>query len=335
MLRHLLIVFIAVVGLVSTARAEKVTVGLLRLSSSGPVFIAQQLGYFQEAGLEVELRFFDAAQPVAVAALAGSIDLGVTAFTAGFYNLARDGALKVIAAQSREEPGYKAVAYLVTPKAYAAGFNSVDRFPGHRVAITHAGSSFHYALGLLAQKQGFDLASIDLALLQSIPNMITAFRSGHVEAMLLPSSSALPLIESGEARALAWVGDLTPWQSGAVFTAATTLGRKRPAVEKFIRAYRRGTRAYYDAFLAQNVAGQIVGGTRRMEFATIIGAAIQQAPEQLARAMPFVDPEARLMVRDISRQVAWYQQQGAVGTDVKAADFIDLSFIDRHLDLPD
>jgi len=31
------------------------------------VFIAQDKGYFREAGLDIELKFFDAAQPIAVA----------------------------------------------------------------------------------------------------------------------------------------------------------------------------------------------------------------------------------------------------------------------------
>ena len=74
----------------------KAKVGVLRLSSSAPVFIAQDKGYFREAGIEVELKFFDAAQPIAVAVTSGDIDFGVTAFTAGLYNLAGKGTLKVI-----------------------------------------------------------------------------------------------------------------------------------------------------------------------------------------------------------------------------------------------
>src|SRR3954454_18191368 len=73
------------------ARAEdvlKAKLGVLRLSSSAPVFIAQDKGYFREAGLEIELKFFDAAQPIAVATTSGDVDFGITAFTAGLYNLA-------------------------------------------------------------------------------------------------------------------------------------------------------------------------------------------------------------------------------------------------------
>ena len=56
---------------------------MLRLSSSAPVFIAQDKGYFRDAGLDIELKFFDAAQPIAVATTSGDVDFGITAFTAG------------------------------------------------------------------------------------------------------------------------------------------------------------------------------------------------------------------------------------------------------------
>ena len=78
------------------ARADeplKAKVGVLRLQSSAPVFIAQEKGYFREVGLDVELKFFDAAQPIAVATTSGDVDFGITAFTAGLYNLAGNGTL--------------------------------------------------------------------------------------------------------------------------------------------------------------------------------------------------------------------------------------------------
>ena len=67
---------------VKTARAqERLRVGVLRLASSGPVFIAFERGYFRDQGFDVELKFFDAAQPIAVATASGDIEFGVTAFT--------------------------------------------------------------------------------------------------------------------------------------------------------------------------------------------------------------------------------------------------------------
>ena len=102
----------------------KAKVGVLRLSSSAPVFIAQDKGYFRDAGLDVELKFFDAAQPIAVAITSGDIDFGITAFTAGLYNLAGKGTLKVIGGMSREKAGYPLIGYFASNNAYAAGLRT-------------------------------------------------------------------------------------------------------------------------------------------------------------------------------------------------------------------
>src|SRR5437764_11013168 len=145
------------------ARAEdalKARIGVLRLSSSAPVFIAQDKGYFREAGLGIELKFFDAAQPIAVATTSGDIDFGVTAFTAGLYNLAGKGTLKVIGGMSREKPGYPLIGYFASNNAYAAGLKTPKDLAGKRVAVTQVGSSFHYSLGLLADKYGFTLGEV-------------------------------------------------------------------------------------------------------------------------------------------------------------------------------
>src|SRR3978361_2117402 len=114
----------AVSGIAHADDVLKAKVGVLRLSSSAPVFIAQDKGYFREAGLDVELKFFDAAQPIAVATTSGDIDFGITAFTAGLYNLAGKGTLKVIGRMSREKAGYPLIGYFARNNAWAAGLTT-------------------------------------------------------------------------------------------------------------------------------------------------------------------------------------------------------------------
>ena len=43
---------------------EKVTIGALRFTSSSPLFVAYERGYFSDAGLDVEFKFFQGAQPL-------------------------------------------------------------------------------------------------------------------------------------------------------------------------------------------------------------------------------------------------------------------------------
>src|SRR5258708_16779730 len=110
------------------ARAQdltKASIALLRLSSSGPIFIAQEKGWFKEAGLDLSMKDFQAAAQVPLAVVSGDADLGVTAFTAGFFNLAAKGGLKVVAAQSAERPGYQLNVIAVTNAASDSGVRSV------------------------------------------------------------------------------------------------------------------------------------------------------------------------------------------------------------------
>src|ERR1700761_2294068 len=181
-----------------TARAEdalKAKVGVLRLSSSAPVFIAQDKGYFKDAGLDVELKFFDAAQPVAVATASGDVDFGATAFTAGLYNLAGKGVLKVIGGMSREKAGYPLIGYFASNNAYAAGLKTPKDLAGKRVAVTQVGSSFHYSIGLLADKYGFKLSDVKVVPLQSLSNAAAALKGETVDAALLPVSTARKLMD--------------------------------------------------------------------------------------------------------------------------------------------
>jgi len=319
-----LAIVLLVAGVPRGEASERLRVGVLKLASSGGVFIAADRGYFASQGIEVELRFFDAAQPIAVAAVAGDVDLGVTGLTAGFYNLAGKGALRIIAGQSREEPGYHLIAYLASNRAYDAGLTALDDLPGHSVGISQVGSTFHYSVGLLAEKLGFSLTSLKLVPLQSMGNMAAALKGNQIDASLIPATIALPMMAHGEAHGLGWVGDETPWQLGAIFATTRAITERRGALEKFLSGYRRGARGLYDAFLPDDITLQRPSGAD--DLLEIIAKYTGQSPAQLRDGIPYVDPEARLLVDDIYRQVAWYQSQGLVDRSVEARAILDLSF---------
>src|SRR5256886_17456497 len=239
---------IAATGLARADEALKAKIGVLRLSSSAPVFIAQDKGYFRDAGLDIELKFFDAAQPIAVATTSGDIDFGITAFTAGLYNLAGKGTLKVIGGMSREKPGYPLIGYFASNNAYAAGLKTPKDLAGKRIAVTQVGSSFHYSLGLLAEKYGFKLADLKVLPLQSLSNAAAALKGETVDAALLPISTARSLVDSGGAKLLGWVGDETPWQFGAGVGSPETLTHNATATKLLARP-ERADREYHDVLL--------------------------------------------------------------------------------------
>ena len=84
-------------------RRDPLRLGLLHTLSPAPFYIAQERGYFRDEDIDLTFRFFEAAQPIAAAAVSGDIDVGVTALTGGFFNLAEKGTLKVIGGGLHEE----------------------------------------------------------------------------------------------------------------------------------------------------------------------------------------------------------------------------------------
>jgi NitT/TauT family transport system substrate-binding protein len=315
---------------------ERAKVALLPFISSAPVFIAKERGYFEAEGIAVELTKLTAAQNVAVAVAGGDADFGVTAFTGAFFNLAGKGALKVIAAQSREEPGYEFVAYVVTDAAYQAGFRSPGDFAGKRVAISTLGSSFHYALGQLARKRGFALDQLQLRPLQSVPNMLAALAGGQVDAALLPANNAHALEREAHAHIIGWVSEESPWQLGALFTSAQHVQSHREWVQRFVRAYQRGLADYAAAYLQRDAQGRRTFGAEADAVLPILQKWVEPQPSaaQAREAANYMDPQGRLRVSDIYAQVAWYKAQGLVDASVDPASFLDLGFVEGHLDLP-
>ncbi|GLR83812.1 ABC transporter substrate-binding protein [Bradyrhizobium iriomotense] len=295
-----------------TAQAEeplKAKIGVLRLSSSAPVFIAQDKGYFRDAGLEIELKFFDAAQPIAVATTSGDVDFGITAFTAGLYNLAGKGTLKVIGGMSREKAGYPLIGYFASNNAYAAGLKTPKDLAGKRVAMTQVGSSFHYSLGLLADKYGFKLSDVKIVPLQSLSNASAALKGETVDAALLPISTARKLVDEGGAKFLGWVGDETPWQLGAVFASPKTLANKA-LVTKLLGALAKADREYHDVILAAMKDGTVPINDKTRPLLEIIAKYTNLPVEQVVGNCAYIDPDGKLDVKNVDNQIKWLQEQG-------------------------
>ncbi|MCA1400588.1 ABC transporter substrate-binding protein [Bradyrhizobium sp. BRP56] len=304
------------------ARADdllKAKIGVLRLSSSAPVFIAQDKGYFRDAGLDVELKFFDAAQPIAVATASGDVDFGITAVTAGLYNLAGKGTLKVIGGMSREKAGYPLIGYFASNNAYAAGLKTPKDLAGKRVAVTQVGSSFHYSLGLLADKYGFKLSEVKVVPLQSLSNAAAALKGETVDAALLPVSTARTLMDSNGAKLLGWVGDETPWQLGAIFASPKAL-TNAPLVTRLLTALTRADHEYHDVILTAIKDGVAPINDKTRPLLEIIAKYTNLPVAQVVGNCAYIDPDGKLDVKNLDNQIKWLQGQGFVdkGFDANA-----------------
>ncbi len=323
---------LAAAAVAAPARAAPVIrLGLLKTLSPAPFYLAQERGYFAAEGVEVQFRFFEAAQPIAAAAVAGDTDMGVTALTGGFFALAGKGELKVIGGGLHEQKGFHLTAVLVSKQAYDAGLTSLDKLGGKTFGITQYGSSFHYMIGRLAGIAGFDLKSVTLRPLQQISNMVAAVRTGQVDATMAIASMARPIEAAGEAKIIGWVGDVLPYQITALFATAAMVEKRPEDLRRFCRAYQKGVADYRAAFLRFDAAGKPVysADTDKAigELTKYVFTGDPAAEAKIKAGIGWYDEGAALDVEDVRAQIAWFFEQGLIKTQVDPALAINTSFM--------
>jgi NitT/TauT family transport system substrate-binding protein len=311
---------------VAPAKAEAIKVGVVRTLAVGPIFVADQRGYFKDEGLDATIVYFDAAQPIAIAAASGDIDFGCTGMAAAFYSLAGQGVLKIIAAGNREMPGFKNAGYIASNRAYDAGFTSLKQLAGKTVAVTQIGSQLHYDLGLAADKYKIDLKDIHIAALQTNTNMSSAMAGGQADLGVFPVTPAMQLLSRGEVKLLGWVGDEVPYsQANTAFTATKIANDRHDTVERFLRAFKKGARDYHDAF-ADSDEHRKDGPTTDAMLA-LLATYTQQKPEDIRVAIPWLDAQLRLDSKDVRHQIDWFRGQGQIKNAFNSDDIIDKRYV--------
>jgi NitT/TauT family transport system substrate-binding protein len=316
--------FLACLVLSTAAQAEQIKIGVLKTTASGPIFIANAKGYFAAEGLEAEVVFFASAQPIAVAAASGAIDFGNAGFKGGFYGLASDGALRIISGGASEVPGYRNQAFLASNKAWDAGLRSLKDMPGHSFAVSQIGSPPHYAMALAAQKYGFDLSSVRILPLQSIPATEAALTGGQADASGATGSLAGVILARGDAKLLGYMGDETPYQLSGTFASRKTADERGDTVRRFLRALEKGYRDYYGAFIQD---GKRHDGPTAPEMLAIVAKGTGQKLEDTARGLPYIDAKGRLDVANVIRQYEWYKAQGMIKGAAAPATIIDKRYV--------
>jgi NitT/TauT family transport system substrate-binding protein len=329
-MRHVLVA-LCVLGLASITPAQaqdKVKVGVLKLTSSAPIFVGVEKGFFREFGVEPELVYFQAAAPIATALAAGQIDVGATGLTAALYNIVLGGQkLWIVADKGREWPGYPLIAIVVQKDLWdAGGLRSIADLKGKRIGITQLGSTFHYQLGNLLEKEGMTLADVKLLPLQAMTAALEALKGKQVDAIMLPQPFPATAESQGIGKILAWAGDLYPWQCCAVFYSGKYAADRARAVA-FMKGYVKSSRYYYDNVLVQK-DGRIQPGPHYDEVVTITAKYTGARPEIIRVGFPFQDRNGRLVVSDIEKQIAWWVKHGFVKSPLPLKAIVDTSFVE-------
>ena len=303
----------------------KVSMALLRLTSSAPLFIAMDKGFFAEENLQVEPQWFDAAHPIAVATASSQVDVGATGITASLFNMAASGQkLAIVADKGREEKGYSSSALIVTADNYANGVTSLEALKGKRVGITQKGSTFHYMIGRMLETKGMNLNDVELIPLGKLSAVMAALESKQIDAAILNEPNISKVQRAGYGKMVVQVGDLIPYQTSGVFYSPNFVKNEDAAVA-FMKAYKKAVNYYYDAAIAKKDAKQLD------EVVTIVSKYVKAPVEDIKLGLPYIDRDGKLLSSDIATQIEWYASHGMLKGELKAEQVANTSFLEKAL----
>jgi sulfonate transport system substrate-binding protein len=182
-IRRLLVALGALVLMSGAALAQtKVTIAV---GGAGclcylPTMLAQQLGEYKKAGLNVELINFKGGSQALTAVLGGSADV-VSGYFDHCVNLAaKNQAMEAFVVYDR----YPGFALVVSPKQTAA-INGIKDLAGKRVGVSAPGSSTDFFLKYMLAKNGVDPNSIGVIGIGLEATAIAAMEQGTVDAAIM------------------------------------------------------------------------------------------------------------------------------------------------------
>ncbi|MCM2562916.1 ABC transporter substrate-binding protein [Lutimaribacter sp. EGI FJ00015] len=306
--------------------SNKITVGALRFTSHAASFVAYERGYFAEAGLDVEFKFFQAAQPMAVAIASGDADYAVTAVSGGLINLAEKGATKVIGGALSEEPGIDGQKILASDAAFQAGLTSPAQMAGKKFAITQAGSSFHYMGSKIAQAEGIEMSFTPL---QKVGAIIGAMKSGQVDAWSIVPHIAKPLAGSGAVHVIGNVADYIPdYQVTTVFTSAQNAANERAKTEAFLAAFAKGADDF-NAALVDRTAGDEAAEdmVKLIHKYVYTDREYEKAKPSIVNGAMRINKGAALNMTSVQDQMDWFKSEGLIKDSITMDMLVDPSYV--------
>ena len=308
------------------AANTRIRVGALRFTSHSGSFVAVERGYFADAGLDVELKFFQAAQPMAVAIASGDIDYAVTAISGGLISLAHKGAIKVIGGALSEEEGIDGQQILVSDAAFKAGVSDPSKLDGRSYGMTQTGSSFHYVGSQIAAAEGITMSFRPL---QKVGAVIGALKSGQIDAWSIVPHIAKPLAKSGAVHIVGAVQDYVPnYQITTVFTSSGNAANERALTESFLAGFTRGVDDYSAAMIDRTDGEDGVNAMVDLIHKYVYtDRPREKAAPSIINGTMRLNKDAALNLASVRHQLDWFKAEGLVDASISIDDLVDQSYV--------
>lgn len=309
------------------AELVSVKVAALRSIAASPIVIAKAKGYFEEAGLDVEIVNFKNTATMVAPLSAGQIDIAAGAPTLGFYNAKLNGLkMKIVADLGRNSEGNGFNALVVRKDLYDSGkVTSLKDMKGLTVGSVSPNSPMDIELDLGLKQEGLTLSDVELKVL-SFPNMLAALGTENLDAAMLVEPFVALAAKQGTGVRIAGADEMSPdFNVSGVIYGEAFMNNKPEAASKYLEAYVKGIRFYLDAIKTSEGKDELFGIVS--EYARLKDRAILDTI-----AFPGFDQDGYFNIGTINLTMDWYADKELLKEKPKMTDMVDFSYLNKALD---
>ena len=240
-----------------------------------PLTLADQLGYFKDEGITVEIDDLKGGADALKALVGGSVDM-VTGFYEHTIRTQTQGKFIEMVCTFDLYPGL----VLMVGKQHADQVRSIKDLVGHPVGVTSPGSSTDEMVKYLLKKNGVATDAVPVVAIGSGSTAIAAITSGQVWAGVTVEPAASQMEKAGTARPLYDTRTQQgarevfggTWPAGGFYVASDFVKENPRTVQAMVRAGVR-TLKYLKSHSADEIAGHLpasfLGGDRAAFVATL------------------------------------------------------------------
>jgi NitT/TauT family transport system substrate-binding protein len=297
---------------------------ILRISahpyfSMSGLYLAQELGYFRELGLQIQIeRIASAAQAITLAA-GGKLDVVFSGSSASLINAIAKGApLRIVAGREIAAPNCSDLNTVFGRReVFPGGLRDIEQLKGKRVAMDLTTGLAHFGADMVLASAGMtpeELGAINM----SKSELIVALLSGKVDAIII-SDTAIRFSNMTDriVRGISLADALPNHQVSYIVFGSRMLEGNPDIGVKFLAAYLRGAREYL--------------GGKTPAFHDELAISNGMNPETARRACrdSFVH-DGRIDLPSLERFIQWARAKGYCPVPIQAARLLDMRFLEKQ-----
>ncbi len=289
---------------------------------NGPVYIAEEMGFFAEQGIAINYVQFPSASEVIPSITRGDVDVAAVGINPATLNaLAANFGIKLVADTGTQFPGFPLNIMVVTTEMAGTIKGPAD-LKGHKIALTPPGlgTASGFLLSKYLAQAGLTPNDVDIVPL-GFPDQIAALTNRSVDAAMMAEPFATQVVKQNIAKVLTGTDKVLPgYQVTGLLYTDKFIKTQHDLAQGYMVAFLKGVRVYMAAF----------GGTatNRDQVIQIMTKRTDLKDPQLWIDMTPTgsSTDGRVDLPSIAESQAYFKSLGLVQSTPDPATLVDTSF---------